>query len=70
MALKDSFASILGVICIVVGVGVLVYNLLGYEPFVLSHWALRYDDPARIGVALGAVILTSGIFLYKSGQKK
>lgn len=67
---KKHVVTSVGIAFILVGIGLLVYNLLGYIPFNIAHWAVYYDVTERAWITAGAVILTCGIFLYKRGQQR
>ncbi len=55
----------LGTMAILGGVALLVYNLFNWEPPRQVLQPRYYGVDARIGLALGAVLLVAGILMFK-----
>lgn len=67
LALKVSRMRNLGVAAILCGVALVVFNLFNYNTY-WSQSGVFYPESARLGMAVGAVLLTAGIFMYRRGQ--
>ena len=60
-----------GVLLILSGAGLLVYSVVDYEEGParrLGHYV--YEGEAKMRIALGAVLILGGAFVYREGNKR
>jgi hypothetical protein len=61
-----------GIASALCGIVLLLYNLFNYEPAFsgITSRGAYYETEAKIGIAIGAVLIAGGVFAYIEGRKK